>query len=123
MARTLSHTADQSTPDALFNGLPQYIKDQICKCPNPDLKVLYKFWSASIEPSDANRSIQEKVSRRPPLGMYCLLCLRYTKYTISGAVRSCDGCDNYYLPRISSDTWPIKYFLCERCDNVPTRNR
>lgn len=69
-------------------------------------------------------TIDERISRLEPLGQFCSNCMKPIGFSVVAAVRLCDGCEKYYVPTPSPETYPIKYFLCQECDKpVPARPR
>lgn len=105
--------------------IPPIFEHLVCSCTEPD-KVSYSFINGEDRRSwiqkmyETGMSIDDRIARIEPLGMYCKNCLKPVGFTIFHAVRVCEGCDTYYVPKPVKGTYPIRYFLCEKCD-VPTR--
>lgn len=107
-------------PEAIFKKLPLATQLLACDCDEPHWKSYWAYY-AGIEMPYIEDPI-ERMRKMPPFGMFCLVCLKPHRYSLDSAYTTCEGCESYYVPLIRKDTYPIKHFLCQRCD-VPTRNQ
>lgn len=102
--------------------LPDFILELSCKCANPT-KIGYSTLQDNFTIRQADIELDDRVRRNAPIGMFCTLCLRPSgPYSTKSAIRTCDGCGNYYVPKPIEGTYPIKHFLCSNCD-VPVKKR
>lgn len=106
--------------------IPAFLEALSCNCEKQD-KIGYR----TLNPDSRSyiqrvyalgMSIDDRIARVEPLGQFCGNCLKPIGHTIFYAVRTCEGCGTYYVPKPVIGTYPIKYFLCEKCD-VPVRPR
>lgn len=111
----------------LYSPLPAYLEPFQCSCEEPiplgytaELHTDHQEWLTSVWKT--GMSIDDRIVRAAPIGMFCGECLLAIGYTVFNAVRTCEGCGSIYLPKPVRETYPIKYFLCPKCD-VPARPR
>lgn len=104
----------------LYSPLPGYLEPFQCKCDGPEI-LRYSLlnddersWIQKM--MKTGMTIDDRIARLEPLGHFCAKCKLAIGYTVFNAVRTCEGCGFIYLPKPEKGTYPIKFFLCERCD-------
>lgn len=102
-----------------WNDLPANVKHKHCMCPIPN-KRLYSnmFGFVSLSPTKVSKEIY--IMGRTPLAFFCDNCKLCLKEYLSYVTQKCEECERFYVPLIRKGTYPIKSFLCERC-NIPSR--
>lgn len=111
----------------LKNGIPAYLEQFKCQCENPEplgygtLNTTGQSWIQKMY--QLGMSIDHRITRLEPIGQFCNKCKLAYRYSVVTAVRTCEGCGSIYLPKPEVGTYPIKYFLCTKCDIIPVRKK
>ncbi len=100
--------------DIKFDGLPLYVKDQLT-CTIKEHKDKAVFYSSLSPVGPDGRYLNPEHARSIPLGAFCLICNKPTKYTIANVVEICDECDAYYVPPFKAEEYPVRWRMCKNC--------
>jgi len=96
-----------------YDSLPMNVKESYCKCEEPSL-IAYSTLGWVSPHNDDGFTIEQRIHKNPPIGMYCKECSLPAFATLYGTVRACEQCGTYYVPVPAKWTYPIKTPLCPK---------